>query len=145
MYCESFDSDRNFGACIVNHLIQIRTLEHVLWIIWFRSELWSMYCESFDSDQNFGACTANHLIQIRTLEHVLRIVWFRLKLWSGFGNLLANWINLCAPKSWSEMIVCKLFKFSSELRSAHYEYLFWILFVLLLNSTTHQAFKAVQL
>ncbi len=40
--CEFFDSDQDFGACIVNHLIQIRNSERV--------------CEFFDSDQDFGAC-----------------------------------------------------------------------------------------
>ncbi|KTF74822.1 hypothetical protein cypCar_00030940 [Cyprinus carpio] len=40
MVHESFDSDRDFGACFANHLIQIGTSE--------------MVRESFDSDRDFG-------------------------------------------------------------------------------------------
>ncbi len=83
-YHYSFDSDRNFGVRIANHLIQIGTSERVSLIIWFRSELRSAYCKSFDSDRNFGACIANHLIQIGTSERVSQIIWFRLGLWSMY-------------------------------------------------------------
>ncbi len=75
-----FDSDRDFGARIANHLIQIRTSEHRVWIIWFRSERQSTECESFDSDQNVRAQSVNHLIQIRTSEHRVWIIWFRSEL-----------------------------------------------------------------
>ncbi len=93
--CESFDSDRDFGADS--------------WIIWFRLSLQSTNCELFDSDRDFGADSW--------------IIWFRLSLQStncesfdsdrdfeqireSFHELKDSWF---APKSWSEMMVRESF------------------------------------
>ncbi len=76
------DSDQDFGLCIVNHLIRIRTSERLLWIFRFRLGLRIAYCESFRS--GFQRRFANHLIQIRTSEHVLWIFRFGSGLWIAY-------------------------------------------------------------
>ncbi len=103
-YHESFDSDRDFGARIVNyfyldrdfdrsgfvnHLIYIRTSVCISWIIWFRSGLRSSYSESFDLDRDFDRSGfVNHLIYIRTSECVSWIIWSLSGLWASITNHL---------------------------------------------------------
>ncbi len=70
---ETFDLDQYFGGGFTNLLIQIGTLEHRSWIIWFRSVL---------------RCGFTNLWFRSELEHRSWIIWFRSVLQCGFTNLL---------------------------------------------------------
>lgn len=72
---ESFDSDRNFGVRVENYLIQTWTSERISLIIWVRPEPRSVYANNFIQirtlehvlriiwfSRNFGARVANNLI-----------------------------------------------------------------------------------
>ncbi len=100
---KSFDLDRNIraGSWII---IQIATLERVLWIIWFRSRFWSADCKSFDSDRNFGA--GSQIFWFRSeLRNRFMNSLFRSGLWIWFRSGLRNrFVNILVQIGTSEQV-----------------------------------------